>query len=95
MCRRPRFIPKLPGRVCLAILLGGASLGLSLAWLQKRFHLNPRVVETCLLILAGVLLLWSVLLINAYAKELRRAEEEWADYDDGQADHGPDEKRQA
>jgi high-affinity Fe2+/Pb2+ permease len=83
---RPKFIPRLPAREWLAILLGGACLGLLLAWLQKKFCLNAQVVQAFLLVTAGLLLLWCVLLMIVYVKELRRAEDEWADYDDQDAD---------
>jgi phage shock protein PspC (stress-responsive transcriptional regulator) len=78
MFRRSRFMPALPACEWLAILLGGVSLGLLLAWLQKRFQLDPRTVRLVLLISAGVLFLRCVLLLVAYVKELRREEEDWA-----------------
>ena len=85
MFRLPNFIRWLTEHEWVAILLGAVSLGLLLAWLQKHFQLNPRVVRFVLLAGAGLLLLWFVLLMVAYAKELRREEEEWAgrDEDDG------------
>jgi CHASE1-domain containing sensor protein len=86
MFRRPTFIPGLPAREWLAILLGGALLGLLLAWLEKSFQLNPRVVRFVLLAGAGLLSLWCVLLLAAYVKELRREEEEWAGRDEEDAD---------
>ena len=82
MFRRPKFIPMLPAREWLAMLVGGVCLGLLLAWLQKRFQLNPRVVRLVLLIVGGVLLFVCVLLTVAYVKELRREEEEWAGLDE-------------
>ena len=81
MLRRPKFIPAIPAREWFATLLGGACLGLLLAWLQKRFQLDPRVVRLMLLAVSGLLLLWCVLLMAAYVKELRREEDEWAGHD--------------
>jgi phage shock protein PspC (stress-responsive transcriptional regulator) len=86
MFRRPKFIHALPAREWLAILLGGVCLGLLLAWLQKTFQLDPRVVRLVLLAVAGVLFFGYVLLLVAYVKELRREEDEWAEHDDGDAD---------
>ncbi len=80
--RRPKFIPALPAREWLAMLAGGVCLGLLLAWLQKRFQLNPRVVRLVVSVVAGVLFFVCVLLMVAYAKELRREEEEWAGRDE-------------
>ena len=78
MFRRPKFIPTLPAREWFAILFGGVCLGLLLAWLQAKFQFNPRVVRIVLLVGAAILLLGCVLLMAAYAKELRREEDEWA-----------------
>jgi uncharacterized membrane protein YidH (DUF202 family) len=78
MFRRHKFTPAVPVREWLALVAGGVCLGLLLAWLQKRFQLDPRVVRIVLLSVGGLLLLWGVLLTVAYAKELRREEDEWA-----------------
>ncbi len=81
MFRRPKFIPQRPAREWLALLFGGACLGLLLAWLQKSFGLDPRVARLVLLVVAVVLLFLSALLLIAYVRELRREEEEWAGRD--------------
>ncbi|HEV2880333.1 MAG TPA: hypothetical protein VGX24_03415 [Pyrinomonadaceae bacterium] len=82
MFRRPKFIPALPAREWLALVVGGVCLGLLLAWLQKIFRLDPRVVRIVLLVVAVILLLSCVLLLVAYVKELQRDEDEWAGRDE-------------
>ena len=81
MTRRRSFLSLMPVREWLLVVSGGVCLGLLLAWLQKRFQLSPRLVRACLLAVALCLLIWGVLLLIAYVKELRRAEEEWASYE--------------
>ena len=76
----------MPAREWLLVVSCGVCLGLSLAWLQKKFQLNPRLVQACLLVVAAVLLVWGVLLLIAYVKELRREEEEWASYERDETD---------
>ena len=71
----------MPVREWLAVVACGVCLGLLLAWLQKRFQLDPRLVRACLLLVAAGLLVRGVLLLIAYVKELRREEEEWASYE--------------
>ncbi len=78
MFRRPKFLSALTSREWLAILGGGVCLGLLLAWLQERLGLEPRIVRLALLLVTAVLLFLCVLLLVAYVKELRRAEDEWA-----------------
>ena len=83
---RLKFPSHLRARDWLLILSGGVCLGLLLAWLQKRLQLNPRTVQTFLLVGSGILLAVCVPLLVAYVKELRREEEEWAGRDDEDAD---------
>ena len=71
----------MPVREWLVVVACGVCLGLLLAWLQKRFQLDPRLVRACLLFVAAGLLVRGVLLLIAYVKELRREEEEWASYE--------------
>jgi hypothetical protein len=76
MFRRPDSIPKPPAREWLALLVGVVvCLGLPLAWLQESFQLDRRVVRAVLPVVAGFMLLWCVLLLVVYVKELRREEE--------------------
>jgi hypothetical protein len=84
--RRLRFIRAITAREWLALFLCGAGLGLSVAWLQRTFQLEPRVVRLVLLVLAVVLLLLFAFLLVAYVRELRRAEDEWAGRDEEDAD---------
>ena len=85
MFRRLRFIRRLAAGEWIAILLAGVSLGLLLAWVRKRFQIDPRVFDMVLMMAAGVLLSWCVLLLVAYVKELRREEDEWAGRDEEDA----------
>ena len=85
MFRRHKFTPAGPVREWLALVAGGVCLGLLLAWLQKTFQLDPRVVRLVLLVAGGVLLFACVLLMVAYVKELRREEDEWAGRDEDDA----------
>ncbi|HZG53273.1 MAG TPA: hypothetical protein VEZ40_14175 [Pyrinomonadaceae bacterium] len=78
MFRRLKFSQTIPAGEWLMLLLGGVALGLLLAWLQKRFQLDPRVVRVALLAATGILLCRLVFIPVAYVKELRREEEEWA-----------------
>ncbi|MDQ1522448.1 MAG: hypothetical protein QOE47_372 [Pyrinomonadaceae bacterium] len=90
MSRRLKFKPALPAREWLALICGGVCLGLLLAWLQKRFQLDPRVVRLVLLVGSGVALIVCVLILIAYVKELRREEEEWAGGADEDEDADPE-----
>ncbi|HEX8129959.1 MAG TPA: hypothetical protein VF527_12725 [Pyrinomonadaceae bacterium] len=86
MFRRPEFIPAQRAREWVAILLGGALLGLLMVWLQKSLQLNPRIVRNVLLAVAAISLCRFVSILIACVKELRRAEEEWAGRDGEDAD---------
>jgi hypothetical protein len=81
MSRRRSFLSLIDVREWLLLAACGVCLGLLLAWLQKRFQLNPRLVRACLLLVGSGLLVWGVIVMIAYVKELRREEEEWANYE--------------
>lgn len=91
MFPRPKFFRtrrrrRRRARERFAVLGAGVGLGLLLAWLQESLGLDARVVRLVLLVSAAVLLFLSVLLLVAYVKELRRAEDEWAASDEEDAD---------